>query len=105
MLRNFIVLEDGVSARMHFAAYTLVEKTITDPITRFPKTVRVLELLVDRLNGQVVSVPFSVTAEKLAAQLQPWIENRRLSEVDFLITARGSGFGRSYSVEVAQRQA
>ena len=103
MLRNFVVLADGEPARMHFADARVIERTITDPLTRFDKSVRTLELLVDRLNGQVVSVPFSVTAEKLAAQLQPWIDSGRLSTVDFVITMRGSGFGRSYSVEVAQR--
>lgn len=105
MLRNFVVLADGVPARMHFAAHALVDKPITDPLTRFPKTVRALELLVDQLNGQAVSAAFSVTAEKLAVQLQPWVENGRLSLVDFVITKRGTGFATSYSVEVAQRQA
>ncbi|MCI0437596.1 MAG: hypothetical protein L0177_00505, partial [Chloroflexi bacterium] len=86
VLRNFVVLETDQPAVMHFARGEVVERDITDPLTRQPKRVRVLEFLVDRLNGVQTEAVFSVTSEKLAQALFPFVESGQLSATNFIIT-------------------
>jgi len=103
VLRNYIEFEDGVPARLHFVTGQLIDKTITDPLTRQPKQVTSLVLQVDQLNGEAIGAQLSVIQEKLAAKLKPWIDNGRLADVDFIITARGAGFLRDFEVQVLPR--
>jgi hypothetical protein len=99
VLRNFVVLEDGVPAVMHFARGEIVERDITDPLTRQVKRVRVLEFVVDRLGGQASEATWSVTSEKLATSLMPFVERNLLASTTFIITKRGQGFRTEYEVQ------
>jgi len=100
VLGNFVRLEPGVPKRMHFMRHEFVDKVIRDPLTGVAKTVRVLQFYVDYEDGQKVAKVFSVTSEKLAASLSPYLADNRYTRLEFIITKRGEGFLTDYSVEV-----
>jgi hypothetical protein len=100
VLGNFVRLVAGVPKRMHFVRHEFVEKVIRDPLTGSAKTVRVLQFYVDYEDGQKVAKVFSVTSEKLAAALSPYLEGQRYAKLEFVITKKGEGFLTDYSLEV-----
>jgi hypothetical protein len=100
VLGNFIKLEVGKPKRLHFTRHEFVDKVIRDPLTGSAKTVRVLQFYVDYEDGQKVAKVFSVTSEKLAAALSPYLEGQRYTRLEFVITKKGEGFLTDYSVEV-----
>ena len=100
VLKNYVELQDGVPARMHFINHAIVTKEVTDPLTGLPSDKRSLVLSVDRLNGEVVLTTFSTLADTLAVQLMPYTEGRRYIGLEFTITKHGHGFRTRYSVEV-----
>ena len=99
VLRNYVTLQPGVPARLHFVGGALVAKEITDPLTLRNKTVRALELDVDEVNGQPVVASFSVLSEKLAADFDPYLKDGRLKDYDFILTRTGQGYQTRYSVQ------
>lgn len=99
VLENFVTLVPGVPKTMHFTAGEIVNKVITDPALLRAKTIKALHLEVDREDGVPVSKSFSVTSEKLAQSLAPYLGPGRLPLYDFTITLSGSGYTRSYSLE------
>lgn len=103
VLRNYVELEPGIPARMHFADHAFTEKEIRDPATGLPKVVRTLVFQVDRLDREPTGALYSVTSEKLAVQLQPYLEGKRYRDVDFVITRSGSGFLTEYQVRPEPR--
>ncbi len=103
VLRNFITLERDSPALLHFASVARERREITDPNTGQPKTLTVLAFQVDELNGVPVEATFSVTSEKLAQTLEPWISAGSFRRVNFRITLTGSGFGREYTVQTQPR--
>jgi hypothetical protein len=100
VLGNYVRLEAGKPKRLHFVNHEFVDKVIRDPLTGVAKTVRVLQFYVDYEDGQKVSKVFSVTSEKLAAALSPYLEDRRYTRLEFTIIKSGSGFLTDYSVSV-----
>jgi len=103
VLQNFITLASGVPAAMHFVDAQKVDRDITDPATGKVKTLTTYQFVVDELNGEVVTATFSVTSEKLAAQLDPYVRSGRLQDMVFTITKHGLGFTTSYEVDVRPR--
>lgn len=103
VLQNFIVLQEGIAAVMHFADHELAERDIVDPLTRREKVITILEFTVDRLGGEAVNTVFSVTSEKLAQGLQPWLEGKRYRDFTFIITRRGRGFRTEYEIQTSAR--
>ena len=98
-LGNYVLLENGVPERMHFAGYVMDKRDITDPRTLQPTTRNVCVFTVDRLNGKDTSAMFSVMAEKLFAQLSPYLPRDSYKQYEWVITKTGSGFTTNYSVE------
>ena len=103
VLQNYIELQEGVPAKMHFTDHDIVPRGILDPDTKKPKSVTTLVFQVDELNGRPANATFSVVAEKLAAMLEPWLADSRYRQVDLIITRRGSGFMTAFSVEPSPR--
>jgi predicted methyltransferase len=103
VLRNYVELVAGQPSRLHFVSADLVDRTITDPVLGRPKVATVLMLGIDELDGQPAAAFLSVTAEKLASQFKPFIDRGVLADYDFVVTARGEGFRRTYSVEPIAR--
>ena len=98
VLQNFVTLQTGIPARMHFTQDVIMPREITDPATGQAKTIRVLELSVDTLNGSPVDAVFSVTSEKLAQALLPFTEGKRYLTLDIVLTRSGSGFMTEYEL-------
>ncbi len=103
VLGNFIKLVEGVPKRLHFIDHSFQQKTLMDPVLGRPKTLTSLSFLVDEEDGSATSKTFSVTSEKLAARLQPWLEARKYVSVNVTITQRGRGFLTDYEVAFAAR--
>ena len=100
VLRNFVELQPGVPARMHFTDHAFDAKEIRDPRTGLVKTLNTLVFVVDQLNGVPVGALFSVTAEKLAKHLQPHLTDRAYRRSLFTITKLGAEYLTSYEVQV-----
>jgi hypothetical protein len=100
VLKNYVELQDGVPARMHYIGHSIVVKRITDKLTGLPSDKNSLVFSVDRLNGVEVLTTFSTLADTLAEQLMPYTEGRRYIGLEFIITKHGKEFQTRYSVEV-----
>lgn len=99
VLQNIVMLENDKPTRLHFTDHQIESRTITDPVTRQPKTVNTLVFDVDRLNGAAVTAKWSTLAEKLAMQFQPYLEDKSYRSYEIIITQSGDGFRRSWSVQ------
>ena len=99
VLQNYVILQPGVPARMHFADHSIDARIITDPVTMKPKSVNSLVFDVDRLNGQSVVSKFSTISEKLANQFAAYLADKSYTKYEFIITLRGTGFQSAYTVQ------
>ena len=100
VLKNYIELQPGVPATMHFTDHAFDAKEIRDPRTGLVKSLNTLVFSVDRLNGVAVGALYSVTADKLAKQLAPYLANRAYRGFLFTITKLGTEYLTSYEVGV-----
>lgn len=103
VLRNFVTLEPRAPAVLHFSDHRFADRDIVDPLTGQEKVIRVLDFDVDTLNGQEVRATFSVTSEKLAQALEPFLGDRRYRNFNLTITKSGSGFRTEYDVQATPR--
>ena len=103
VLENYVILEEGIPARLHFRDHALMKKTITDPVTLQPANRNTLVFEVDTLDGRSVESKLSIMAEKLASHFETFLDNKSYRNNDFVITANGSGFRRSFTVQVLPR--
>lgn len=99
VLQNYVMLTTGVPARMHFADHTIETRQISDPRTGKTKSVNVLLLSVDRLNGAAVNGYYSTMSEKHANQFSAYLAEKTYRNYDFIITRRGEGFQTSWTVQ------
>lgn len=74
-IKNWVKLEPGTRHRMHFTMYRITERTITDPFFDVPIKQSSIVFLVDRLDGKEVTLKFSVLSEKVADELDPYLED------------------------------
>ena len=101
VLKNYVELTPGVPAVMHFTDHAFDSKEIRDPRTGLVKKLNTLVFAVDRLNGVAVGALYSVTSEKLATQLAPYLADGRYRGLLFTVTKLGADFLTSYEVKVA----
>ena len=99
-LGNYVIFENGVPERLHFAGHSKKIKDLTDPLTGLPAGRNAVDFAVDRLNGVPVVTTLSVIADSLYIQLEPFVEGKKYLDYDFLITHRGSGYSAKWSVTV-----
>lgn len=104
VLENYVILETGVPARVHFTDHAIQRRTTTDPLTGEPTTRNVLVFEVDELNGRAVFAKYSIMAEKHAGQFKPYLEDKSYPNYDFVITKIGEGFRTSWSLQVLPRK-
>ena len=103
VLQNYVVLQPGVPARMHFIAHEITTKTITDPLTNRPKAVKALSFTLDELNGQAAVGFYSTISDKHANDFAPWLPGEKYRGYDFIVTMTGEGFRREYQVQAIPR--
>ena len=99
VLQNYVMLQQGVPARLHFSDHNIQVRTITDPTTRMAKNVNTLVFNVDRLNGAPVESLFSTVSEKLAGQFAAYLSDKSYKNYEFLITQIGTCFQTAYTVQ------
>ena len=99
VLQNYVVLQNDVPARVHFTDHRIEDRTITSPDTLRPTIKRTLIFEVDRLNGLPVQAILSTMAEKLASQFLPYLDKKLYTSYEFVITQRGDGFLRKWTVQ------
>jgi len=100
ILGNYVQLVEGIPKRMRFTDHRIVPKTISDPITRQPKSVNVLEFDVSEEDGAPTAKKYSVSSEKHAQQLAPFLDGKLYTAKVFTITVHGKGFLREFTVKV-----
>ncbi len=98
VLRNYIELQDGVPTRFHFDDHSLQARTIISPDTGQPAIKNTLVLHVDRLNGTPIQTVLTTMADKLANQFQPYLDDKSYRSYEFVITQRGDGYLRKWTV-------
>lgn len=103
VLRNYVTLEMGVPARMHFTEHVIQARDITDPVTGRPKTVKALVFTVSELNGQPVTGYYSTVSDKHARDFEPFLEGQKYLQYDFVVVKSGSGFRTEFSVQPLPR--
>ena len=99
VLQNYVKLEEGVPAVMHFTAHRIEQRNIVDPLLRQEKLTNALVFDVDRLAGVEVHAQFSTLSEKLASALEPWLKERLYLNYTFVITQHGKGFATEYQIQ------
>ncbi len=105
VLENYVTLQPGTPAQLHFTDHHIETRTITDPMTGQPSSRKVLIFDVDELNGRPVLARYSTMAEKHAGQFSPYLADKSYTKYNFTITVNGEGFRRSWSVQVTPRPA
>jgi len=100
VLENYVILQAGIPARVHFTDHVIERRTTTDPGTGRPTSRNVLVFEVDKLNGKDVFAKYSIMAEKHAGQFSPYLEDKSYRGYDFIITKQGEGYLTSWSVTV-----
>lgn len=103
LLANYISLEPGIPARMHFTDHYKVDRTIADRETGKPKEIHSLVFWVDEYQGQDDARTFSILSQKLAAHFEPFLKDKRYLAHDFIITQMGDGFLKDWNVQVITR--
>jgi len=103
VLENYVILETGVPARLHFTDHVIQRRTVTDPITGGATTRNVLVFDADSLNGREVAAKYSVMAEKHAGQFSAYLEGKVYRDYDVVITKSGEGFRTSWSIQFLPR--
>lgn len=103
ILQNFVVLQPNIPARLHFVDHHFDQRTIIDPRTRQPKSVRSLVFDVDSLNGAPVQTRYSILAEGLASKFAGYLNDKSYTRYDFLITQNGEGFLATYTALATPR--
>ena len=103
VLQNYVILQSGVPARLHFSAVGKKVKTITDPDTGRPKQLNSLDFTVDELNGQPVVSAYSTVSQKHAQDFAPFLVGDKFLAYDFIITMTGEGHLRQYSLQAIPR--
>lgn len=103
VLQNYVILAEGVPAKLHFIGHIIETRDITDPVTGRPKAVRALVFDVDELNGKPTQARYSTISEKHASQFAPFLEKGRYINYNFSITQLGRGFAREYQLKVEPR--
>jgi hypothetical protein len=90
-ISNWVKLTPGVPTRLHFTDHAIKPVPITDPITKYTKTVESLQMQVDKQDGSPVSKTFSVLSERLAGELGPYLPDKRYTRFEFVIVKDGPG--------------
>ena len=90
-IQNWVILSPGVERRLRFSDHRIVTKSITDPVSRGPKTVEALEFTVTMDDGAPVSRSFSVVSQRLAGELGPYLVDRRYRYFEFTFVKDAPG--------------
>ena len=99
VLQNTIILQDGIPARLHFTDHHFESRTITEGLTQRQVPRNTLVMDVDRLDGAAVQAVLTTMAEGLAGQLDPYLKDKSYKNYEIIITQRGFGFTRKWTVQ------
>ncbi len=103
VLSNWVGLAPGVPRRLHFTDHYFMEREIMDKQLGRPKTIGSHVFYVNEVDGQPASRTFSILAQSLWAQLEPFLAGNRYRDYDFIITEMGSGFYKDFNVQTILR--
>ena len=94
---GFIKLEPETAKRLKFDKWWWEDRTIIDPKSRQPKTVKVMVFHTTEEDGKPVDKPFSVLSYKLQQTLAPLIDTGAL----FTRVVSITWYPRDYAAEYA----
>jgi len=89
---NWVVLKPGVEKRLRLRDHAFVDRVLTDPVWKEPKTVRTLMFRVSMEDGVPVDKVWSVVSGKLAQELSGYLEGRRYRDYEFVVVKDAPGF-------------
>lgn len=102
-IENWVKLKPGVPKTLRFEDHRIVDREITDPVTKRRKTVQSLTFDVVLEDGREVTKSFSVVSEKLAGDLAGYLSGKRYRAYEFTIIKDRPGFVAPRIVEVRPR--
>ena len=99
-LGNYVQLEKDREKvlKIREGSFRIERRTITDNISRLPKSLNTAVMDVTQEDGKPVTKTFSTTSDKLANTLTAFHLSRTLYTRNLGITMRGEGFAKEYSV-------
>ena len=95
---NYVELEPEKTKKLKFDRWWWEDRTIADPRTRQPKTVKVMVLHATEEDGSPVDKPFSALSYKLQQTLAPLIDTGTLFTRQVSITWHPRDYASEYSV-------
>jgi hypothetical protein len=90
-IQNFIVLRPGVQVRLHFTDHRVVKRSILDPIRGVQVERESLLFYVDKMDGNVVDLTYSILSQRHAAEFAGYLEGKRYTGYEFLIVKDAAG--------------
>ena len=91
-LENWVKLPVGKVVCMRFTDYRVATRQITDPYFGTPRMVEGLVFRVNMVDGKPVDKSYSVTSEKLADELKPYLEDGSFRDYEWCLVKDAAGF-------------
>jgi len=98
ILGNYVKLETGIAKKLKISSYYFDNIEIIDPETKIAKVIKRLICTVTREDDEDCSKTLSITSEKLAQTLFPFLERGHHLDKEVVITQTGKGYMKEYSV-------
>jgi len=98
ILGNYVILKTGVAKKLKISSYYFDHIEIIDPETKIAKVIKRLNCTIIREDDEDCSKIFSITGEKLAQTLFPFLERGHHLDKEVVITMTGRGYMKEYSV-------
>jgi hypothetical protein len=103
VLENYVSLQPGVPALLHFRDHRIETRTVTDNKTGLPTTRKTLVFDVDRVNGKPVIAMYSIMADTHANQFAAYLDTKSYLNFYFTITKNGEGFMTRWTLQATPR--
>lgn len=97
---NWVIFKPGQRKTLHFYDHAMVERVITDPVTKTPKRVKTLVLYVDEEDGVKVEKMLSLLSYSLAQKIAAYIPGKAYTRYKFTIEKPLDKFAKPELVEV-----
>lgn len=103
LLMNYIALVPGIPKRMHFTDHYKITRHILEREVGKMKPVESLTFWVDEEDAQPAAKTFNILSGKLAAQIEPWLKEKKYANYDVEITEFGEGYNKDWNIRWEKR--
>ena len=101
ILENWVKLVPGIEKKLRFSGGSKQARQITDATTKVQKNVNTLVLRVTMEDGQTVQKDFSITSERLAGEMSPYLDPAKLTAFEFTFLKGSVAFSAPQLVRIS----